>query len=413
MERLKRQIHSLGLAGVYLYGISLIISKGGVNIGLALMTLSAICFVKDLKIKEIEIEYKIFLIILLFIPIFDLLSPGGLYSARVTIKQLYRFLPMFIAPIFLKTTKELKRFMYMISISVLINCLNGINFYRKNNYNFTLRYESFTTIMDSAHALVGLSFIILSLIIIEVKNRKNNRLIYLIPTYLLNLFCIILGQTRGAWLALIAGFLIYLSISLTKKQLLMSSIMVLILIGFSFNVIKDNPYVKRFQSITDVKNLSPKTRLFMWEASLDIYRNNTVFGVGKDNGPKYYLDYFEKNDLYSKFDEWDRPMVKVIATAGNAHNMYFENLVNMGVLFFALLGFWIFILYKSFIQTRKFSKKGELYWISLAATSMILVYYVTGLTEGAWGEFIKRHIYLIGVILYISCKKNGVFNEKI
>lgn len=406
------KIEKVGLAGVYIYAASLITAKGGVNIGLALMTLSALFFIKDFKIEKIEKEYKFFLLILLLTPIFDFFSPGGIKSAKETMSQMYRILPMFIAPIFLITKDRVERFMYLISGSVLINCMYGINKYRLKGWNFNTRYESITNIMDSAHALVGLSFVVLGLIGLEMKNKRYKRLVYLVPVYSLNLWCILLGQTRGAWLAFIGGLGIFLVFGLNRKMLIGLVLAAILIVGFNYKSLENNRYIKRLQTINK-KDDSSKIRLLMWEASAKIYLAHPIFGVGKDNSPKYFLEYFEKNNSYNQVSKWSVPMMKSVATAGNTHNMYFENLVNMGVLFFVLLTFWCYILIRGLVSLLRGNKQSEKYWIDLVAVSMFIAYYITGLTEGAWGEFIKRHIYLVAIILYISNKRSGERCERI
>lgn len=407
----KEKIELIGLLGVYLYAVSLVTSKGGVNIGLVLMTISALFFIKNLKVKEIEQEYKFLLLLLLLIPIFDMLSPGGLKSAGISIKQSYRFLPVFIAPIFLTTKDKVEKFMFLISTSVLVNCLYGLNVYRIKKWDFSARYQSFTNIMDSPHALTGLSFIILILILNSVKEEKNKRLYYLIPTYILNLFCILLSQTRGAWLALIAGLIIFVVIGLSRKSLLMLFISSFLIVGVTFKTFENNRYIKRFYSIKDISDPSPKIRFLMWEASLKIYSENKIFGTGKNNSSKYYLEYFDKNNSYSEIPSWARKMMKDIAGSGASHNMYFENLVNMGMLSFFLFGFWLYILYKAIALTLKQNKDNYNYWICLGVVSMITAYYITGLTEAAWGNFIKRHVYLVAIIIYISNKRIIEYKE--
>ncbi|WP_294095019.1 O-antigen ligase family protein [uncultured Cetobacterium sp.] len=404
--RYRDKIEKVGLAGVFIYGISLVAAKGGVNIGLALMTLSALFFIKDLKLNKIEKEYKFLLIILFLTPIFDIFSPGGVKSSKESISQMYRLLPLFIAPIFLTSKERIEKFLYLITGSVLVNCVYGLNVYRLAKWNFKLRYQSITNIMDSAHALVGLSFIVLTLIVLEIKNKKYKRLAYLLPVYFLNLTCILLGQTRGAWLALIGGLGIFALLGLTRKMLFTVIVGITLLIGFNVKNLQNNRYIKRLQSISNAKkDDSSKIRLLMWEASTDIYLKHPVFGVGKDNSSSYYLEYFEKNNSYNKVAKWSVPMMKSVATAGNPHNMYFENLVDMGALFFGLLAFWGYILYIALKATIKSEKNSDVYWLYLMSTSMIIAYYITGLTEASWGNFIKRHVYLVAIIVYISNKR--------
>ncbi|MGL5125506.1 MAG: hypothetical protein ACRC6U_05890, partial [Fusobacteriaceae bacterium] len=113
---------------------------------------------------------------------------------------------------------------------------------------------------------------------------------------------------------------------------------------------------------------------------------------------------------YNKVNEWSVLSMKSVATAGNAHNMYFKNLSEMGALFFLLAGFWIYVFYRIVKSAVKGEKANDIYWMYLISISMITAYYITGLTEAAWGNFVKRHVYLVAIILYISNKRIGEKN---
>lgn len=415
----KEKICFIGILGVCIYMISSAISKAGINIGIGLMLFSSLFLIKDLKIENIGKELKFFVVILFLIPIFDFFSPGGLISAKITLEKSYRFLPLFLVPIFLNSLEKIKKILFLIVVSVGINCIYGIYLYKEKMWNFMLRYQSITTYMDSAHVLTSLSFLILIFLIIEFKNKKRISICTIgVAIYLLNLICILLGQSRGAWLAFIGTMGVFFLFSLNKKAFIGTILTVIILGGVIIRTenLKTNQYIKRFMSIKQIENDSPKIRLLMWEASINIYKNHPIFGVGKDNSPKYFLEYFEKNDSYKLVSKYGREMMKSVATAGNTHNMYFENLVNMGSLFFILALFWIYILLKQIKFLLKFKKDEDEFWIILGSICVTISYYITGMTEGAWGEFWKRNIYLIGLILYFSIKnikKSGYKTEKL
>lgn len=403
----KEKINLMGVAGVYLYMLSSVTSKAGINIGTGLMVLSSLFLMKNLKKDYIEKEQKYFLFLIILIPIFDFFSPGGWNSTKITLEKSYRFLPLFLAPIFLDSLKKIKNVLFLLAISVGINCIYGLYLYKEKMWNFTLRYQSITTYMDSAHILTSLSFLILPFLIIQVKNKQIKSSCFLGSIYILDLICILLGQSRGAWLALIGTMIIFLFFSLNKKIFLIISIIIILLSGILIKSenLNNNQYIRRFKSIKEIDDDSPKIRLLMWEASVEIYKNNFIFGVGKDNSPKYFLQYFDKNDSYKEVTESGINMMKSVAKSGNTHNMYFENLVNMGSLFLGLLLFWIYILIEQVKFLIKLKKDNEYFWIILGTVCVTFSYYLTGMTEAAWGTFFKRNIYLVGLIIYFSIKK--------
>lgn len=394
----------LGLLGACIYGVSAVVSKAGINIGMGIMLLSSLFFIKKFSLKKLNKELKYFLILILLIPIFDLLSLGGIKSSLVSIEKSYRFLPVFLLPIFLNNLNKIKYFMYSIGASILINCSYGI--YLQNKYNWRInRYYSFTDIMNSAHCLTALSFIILSLIFVSYKKKDKVKLVVFTIIYFLNVFCILLGKTRGSWLAFIGAIIMCIVTFLHWKKSLT------ILIGFALGLtfvlnseyFSNNKYVNRIKSIENVKAASPKIRLLMWEAGKDIYIENPIFGVGKDNGSEYYLKKLDENNSYERLGK-GRASLRNIGKSGNPHNMYVDNFVNMGSLAFLWLGYLGYI----FIEQIKYilkNKKTEKYFYLIGNLGITVSFYITGLTESAWNNLWKRNVFLIGVALFVALKK--------
>ncbi|MGO3801494.1 MAG: O-antigen ligase family protein [Fusobacterium sp.] len=397
-------VENLGLLGICIYGVSTVVSKAGINIGMGIMLLSSLFFIKKFSLKKLNKELKYLLILILLIPVFDLLSPGGIKSSLISIEKSYRFFPVFLIPIFINDLKKLKYFMYSIGLSILINCSYGI--YLQNKYNWKInRYYSFTDVMNSAHCLTALSFIVLALVFISYKEKKKINLVIFTGIYFLNLFCILLGKTRGSWLAFIGAIIMCIIIFLHWKKSLT------ILIGFALGLIfvlnseyfSNNKYINRIKSIENVKAASPKIRLLMWEAGKDIYIENPIFGVGKDNGSKYYLKKLDENNSYERLGK-GKASLRKIGSSANPHNMYVDNFVNMGSLAFLWLGYLGYILIEQIKYILK-NKKTEKYFYLMANLGITISFYITGLTESAWNNLWKRNVFLIGVAIFVSLKK--------
>lgn len=399
-------LENLGLLGACIYGVSAVVSKAGINIGMGIMLLSSLFFIKKFSLKKLNKELKYFLILILLIPIFDLLSLGGIKSSLVSIEKSYRFLPVFLLPIFLDNLNKVKYFMYSIGASILINCSYGI--YLQNKYNWKInRYYSFTDIMNSAHCLTALSFVILSLVFVSYKKKDKLKLVIFTGIYFLNMFCILLGKTRGSWLAFIGAIIMCIVIFLHWKKSL--SILIGFALGLTFvlnsEYFSNNKYVNRIKSIENVKAASPKIRLLMWEAGKDIYIENPIFGVGKDNGSEYYLKKLDENNSYERLGK-GRASLRNIGSSGNPHNMYVDNFVNMGSLAFLWLGYLGYI----FVEQIKYilkNKKTEKYFYLIGNLGITVSFYITGLTESAWNNLWKRNIFLIGIALFVILKNTS------
>ncbi len=171
------------------------------------------------------------------------------------------------------------------------------------------------------------------------------------------------------------------------------------------NYYKNNSYIKRFQSIKNIKSDSPKIRLILWQGCVEIYKENPIFGVGRDNLPKHMLKYLEENKKYDEVQ--NRYMLKEIAIAGNPHSMYFSTLVEEGIGAFLLFYFWSYVLFSEFLFMRKSKDEKFIYYILLGCVAATLSLYISGLTENAWRSFWRGNIYCIVYIIYLSMKRNN------
>ena len=90
--------------GFIIYISSLVISKAGLNVGLAFIVLG---FLTDFKrnigrIKEMSLEYKIVIVFLLIYSFYDLVTPGFIKSFSIEVGELYRILPLMIVLLYKK-----------------------------------------------------------------------------------------------------------------------------------------------------------------------------------------------------------------------------------------------------------------------------------------------------------------------
>ena len=120
-NKIKKCGEKIGLIGVYLFAFSLMISKSGMNLGLGLMILGSLSFIKNFNIREIEIEKKFLFLLLILYPVFSFLSPGGVNSSLIALDKTYRYFPLFFIPIFLNKEKEILNVISCICFSVIIN----------------------------------------------------------------------------------------------------------------------------------------------------------------------------------------------------------------------------------------------------------------------------------------------------
>ena len=411
-ENLKEKAFMIGTFGCYLYGVSFVLKRNILNIGMGLMILSSLFFVKKIDLKKLDKIQKLFLLLVIITPIWDLFSLGGMKSALISIQKSYRFLPLFLVPIFLNTNDKIKKFFYCINFSAVLNFINILNIYRKANWNFKVGFEYIEGTPDISHSLVLLSYIVLASFWLAYRERNNLMMLISSISYSLLLGTIFISQRRGAWLAFLIPMGLFIFIKMNKKIFFKILLFGSIMLGIGYSnkeKLKDNRYYKRLESIKDTKNSSPRIRLMLWQASYDIFKENWIFGVGKDNSPKYYLEYFEKNQEYVdknlKTKDAKESLMK-ISSAGNPHSMYFDNLINMGIFSFYWIGLMMYVFWEQLRNTILLKKKNEKNFdISLCCLCITVSYLIIGIFESTWGSFFERHLFLAGLILYIMSKK--------
>ena len=89
MVKINKNIYNkIGELGVYIYTLSLFISKSGVNIGLGFLALVLLFYLWDKRKINLTTEEKYILVILVLLPIFSLFSAGGISLFSKSIRKI-------------------------------------------------------------------------------------------------------------------------------------------------------------------------------------------------------------------------------------------------------------------------------------------------------------------------------------
>jgi len=182
-----------------------------------------------------------------------------------------------------------------------------------------------------------------------LESKKRNKIFYEV-TLLIIYTGIIVCHTRAIWIALIFSLLLFgylLShfkinkiLKDNKKWLIiLFSIFILITLIYS----TDNPLnrssitvAERAVSAFDMQGSSLRTRLLIWNSTIDMIKDRPLFGSGLGTFPLYYLEYqadfLQRNPSYLNFS----------GKAGEAHNEYLQLWAEMGII--GLLSFLLIII---------------------------------------------------------------------
>ena len=411
MFKINQNIYNkIGELGVYIYTLSLFISKSGVNIGLGFLALAFLLYLWDKRKIRLTTEEKYILVILVLLPIFSLFSAGGTHSFQRALEKSYRYLPIFSIPLFITSERVIKIILSLFSLSIFISFINGIFFYKKLKWNFNARLISFSSHpLDEAHILAMGSLLLLALIIYNIKFKKYKELPIYLLAFILALIALVMTQGRGAWLGFLGGLFVVVFLLMKNKKLFIVGVILVGVLGVGVVTSKgleNNRYIKRFESIQNLEDTSNKIRLFMWESSIDMFKNNLPFGVGRDNAGKYALEYMEKKNKYDEMKhKWAKAHLKQIAGSGNLHSMYFTTLAEEGILAFPFIGMFLFILYRQFRYC--IARERDLnFYLVVGTMGMLVAFLVGGLTENVWREIWKSNVLVFSLGLYLSRVKS-------
>ena len=410
MLKLNENIYNkIGEIGVYIYTLSLFISKSGISIGLGFLILAFLLYFWDKRKISLTVEEKYILAILILLPIFSLLSVGESYSFQRALEKSYRYIGLFFIPLFLQKDKIVERVLSLFSLSIVISFINGIFFYKKLKWNFNIRLISFSSNpLDEAHIMAMGSMLVLVVIVYYVKEKKWLYTLFYSLTFILSLIALLFTQGRGAWIGFTAALFVVLFFLFKSKKNFIIAMLAISLLGYgtiNSKVLENNRYIKRIVSITNADATSPKIRIFLWESSIDMFKNNLPFGVGRDNAGKFALEYMEKNKKYDEMKgKWAKLELKNIAGSGNLHSMYFTSLAEEGILFFPFIGMFLFILYRQ-IRYCIERERDMNYYIVVGTIGMLVAFLVGGLTENVWREIWKSNMLVFILGLYLSRKK--------
>ena len=172
--------------------------------------------------------------------------------------------------------------------------------------------------------------------------------------------------TRGAYLASACG-LAFIAVVRNRKILIPLILLLIAVVVFA------PPYVQsRIGSIVDLTHPENVSRLMMWKAGIEIFKDHPLVGVG-DIDTGLLLDHYA-----------DPALLRVW---GHLHNTPLQILVNYGALgFVVIMGMFAGMFtaeWKIYTHFREQWFKGS---FALGAMAVLIAFFVNGLTEWSFGD---------------------------
>ena len=179
---------------------------------------------------------------------------------------------------------------------------------------------------------------------------------------------LLFNGTRGAWLAL-APVILLLAIyyMLKNKRFMITGL--IFLLALSAGLSQSEQFVYRINTITDSKYQSNTERLLIWNSAFNMFKDNTVLGVGLG---QYTYNYQHK---------YISPEAKE-PKLGHAHNNFMQMLAENGIIGF--LSFTVLFGYLILSNIKRFLRNRSPYALIISASAAALL--LQGLTEYNFGN---------------------------
>lgn len=311
------------------------------------------------KGREFVNRYKLlsYFIILfcLFSYISCMFSNKPILSLELTTTSI--LLPIILGLIFITIfdKSDIKKIVYALILSINFSCFYGL-------LQLLGVLVSGTSIKDSREMLtfgyhnvnifVNVALMVFPLLLNEILYKKNSIMekVFLILSALLQIGCIFITFSRGAWLAL--GLVIILIIFSKKYKYLFIS---LVIIGGLLSPIVLPKVMGRGDSSTHfLQNTSNTARVLSIVTSKNIMIDN-VFGVGYGNFNEVYRTNVA--DTYLSLDyNLRKNMTAPLYTMEHAHNFFLNIGVELGVIPFVsiigIIGIFIWLSIKRYKENR-------------------------------------------------------------
>lgn len=330
----------IGFIFILLTLISTVLSKSGVHLFFVLAL--ALSFFVLFKTRNLNLpslsppnRIAVFFILSTYLisAVSGLFSEGSVPSFRVSLLDNATML-FWIPLVVFNGTKTHQKYLLQ---SFLGACLLGsiysfFLFWKLEGAHYTseIRIASFFDV--SRWALIIMMGALIAFVEVAENFKKNKRrfLSYLF-LFLISSISLILSNSRGPWLGLAFGILIYV---LIFKRKLLALLMLISALGLG--ALSQSPELSsRLQSIYNVKsNGSNLGRLHMWRVALDFYKEHPLWGVGAGNTEKPLRRF-----LSQQTPEYLQQHLVEQFSFRDHHSSYLNSLNEYGLLFF--LVFWL------------------------------------------------------------------------
>ena len=324
---------------------------------------------------------NVFFLFLLFLVYLS----GLIYSSNLSFgfKDIDTKLPLLILPFSLLSinfnflVKIFKAFISGCLIALFFCLISSTNKYLDTNNYSSFFYDDISIFMHTSYfSMYILTAILFTYFIFQnaLVNRQYYKLVlFSILNLIFILMIFLLSSKAGVLIAGIIFFILIIHDLLIVKKIIFSVNIIIQSLIFILVFPKISGYVfNRFEAVKSstenisekseqVKNNSSSSRIVLWKSSLDVFRENALFGVGTGDIKDELFKKYKSNDFQYGID-----------LNYNSHNQYLQFLATFGIYGVLILFTGLFYMFK--LKYLKFNLLSILFFVivllNLLAESM-------------------------------------------
>ncbi len=228
---------------------------------------------------------------------------------------------------------------------------------------------------------------------LRLLSTKSNEKWLLFIVCLSMIVCTVFTWSRGAWLAMIIGLLVFYIIYSKRSLRIFGAILVVIPI---LPIVIPNNVLNRFLSITNLLDSSISYRIYTWKGTVNMIGDYLFGGVGFGNEA---FQQVYPNYAYAGME-----------SAEHSHSLFLQILATTGIFGLIVLCIVLFLNFqKCFEYIKAPENRASRIYVSAVVSAMVSVL-IMGVFDYVWYNF--RVFYIFWIILAIGCAFVRVGNRE-
>lgn len=311
------------------------------------------------------------------------LSPGNIESLKIFYKEnIYLLIPLSLNILFIKNEILLSMGKRIVPLAI---------------FGLFFKVINATRVLEMKGNLISILSLVVPYTFFSIFLEKNKYLKFInLVSFITGVWIIIKSGARGALGGIVVGIIIGIILYRGWKGILLSVILLFItILGLQFSPKIEKHFLK-------MNDFSTRSRYYLVDAGIYTFKNNFIFGSGRGNTQKYFIEYSNTNfnpKKYLKNDNEIKTTKEIyLKTFPDTHNIFIDFLAEYGILGIFITLFLGIIIPIDICRQYFITKNNEILQILVSLISFL----VSGMSWSLWTRHNEGIPYLI-VLLCFFC----------